>query len=142
VSAADFRGKKKLVVSFWASWCGPCRMEMPMLAKFYRQTHKGDADYEMVSVSVDADRADAETAATQLKVPVRGAARCHQPDLADVRCGRDSGGILIDKDGKVIHGEVASRRAWTSCWHRNSESRTTIPWRERRMTAAAIEFKT
>jgi len=106
VSAAEFRGKKKLVVSFWASWCGPCRMEMPMLAKFYRQTHKGDADYEMVSVSVDADRADAETAATQLKVPFAVLLDPTSQTLQTYGVDAIPAVFVIDKDGKVIHGEV------------------------------------
>jgi peroxiredoxin len=106
VSAADFRGKKKLVVSFWASWCEPCRLELPVLAKFYQQTHKGDADYEIVSISVDADRADAEKAATQLKVPFTVLLDPASKTLQAYGVDAIPAMFVIDKDGKVLHGQV------------------------------------
>lgn len=105
VSVAEFRGKKKLVVSFWASWCGPCRRELPVLARFYQQTHDA-ADYEIVAISVDNNRADAQAGATQLKLPF--------PVLLDLTgatsqvYGVDAIPALfvIGKDGKVLNGQA------------------------------------
>jgi thiol-disulfide isomerase/thioredoxin len=45
---------KGLILHFWATWCPPCREEMPELVKFVKDT-KGDANVEFLAVSVDED---------------------------------------------------------------------------------------
>jgi thiol-disulfide isomerase/thioredoxin len=52
---ADAKGQK-LVVAFWASWCAPCRHELPALSKWA----KANPYVRVVAVNVDRDRADAE----------------------------------------------------------------------------------
>ncbi len=48
----DFVGKGKYVlVDFWASWCGPCRKEMPNVKKAYNKYH--NKGFDIVSVSLD-----------------------------------------------------------------------------------------
>ena len=51
VKFSDFIGKGKyMLVDFWASWCGPCRGEMPNLRSVYEEFH-GDK-FDMLSVAV------------------------------------------------------------------------------------------
>lgn len=49
IASKDFEGKAHLVV-FWATWCGPCRMEIDELKAVRKQFPK---DFEVVGLSVD-----------------------------------------------------------------------------------------
>ncbi|MDR3118984.1 MAG: AhpC/TSA family protein [Mediterranea sp.] len=54
VKLSDYAGKGKLVlVDFWASWCSPCRNEMPKLVEAYAKYK--DKNFEIVGVSLDQD---------------------------------------------------------------------------------------
>jgi len=48
VSLADYRGKL-LVVNFWATWCAPCKKEMPMLSAL--QAEFGGPDFDVVTIA-------------------------------------------------------------------------------------------
>jgi thiol-disulfide isomerase/thioredoxin len=59
-SLKEFKGKV-LVIDFWASWCGPCRAEIPHLKEYY-QEFKGNKEVAFLSVSIDGKKADWEKA--------------------------------------------------------------------------------
>jgi thiol-disulfide isomerase/thioredoxin len=65
VHLASLRGKVVLV-DFWASWCGPCREELPELEKL-KATYAGK-DVAIVTVNLDNERANALKMARQLKL--------------------------------------------------------------------------
>jgi len=50
LSLADFRGRVVLL-NIWATWCAPCRQEMPTLDRL--QAKLGGSDFEVVALSVD-----------------------------------------------------------------------------------------
>jgi peroxiredoxin len=111
VSLVDYRGKKTVVVSYWASWCGPCKVELPELREFYKRYHKGDANFEILAISIDEDKANAEkyAAAEKLPFPVLFDPQSKTADAYSVE------GIptmfVIDKDGKIVHAHVGLEQA-------------------------------
>lgn len=56
VSLTDYKGKV-VFLNVWATWCLPCREEMPSMEKLYQQL-KGE-DFEILAVSIDATGAKA-----------------------------------------------------------------------------------
>jgi thiol-disulfide isomerase/thioredoxin len=55
VSFDQFRGKV-IFLNLWATWCGPCRMEMPTIQKLYDQVEKDNIVFVMLSLDEDKDK--------------------------------------------------------------------------------------
>ena len=65
ISLAALKGKV-VVVDFWASWCAPCKEEMPVLESLYKRFK--DSGLMIVGVSVDNELANAKKFLTGVKV--------------------------------------------------------------------------
>lgn len=50
VTPADFSGKT-ILINFWATWCAPCRQEMPMLMDLQRQF--GSSGFQVIGIALD-----------------------------------------------------------------------------------------
>lgn len=50
VKLSDYKGKK-VIINFWATWCSPCKAEMPHLEKYYKKS-KDSANVEIIAVNM------------------------------------------------------------------------------------------
>ena len=104
---SDFRGRITLV-NFWATWCAPCRVEMPALVAL-RDAYHGRG-FEVVGVAMDDDdRAKVAAFVHDMHVG-------YPIVLKDASVGKAYGGVrylpqsfLLDRDGKVLAHIVGTR---------------------------------
>jgi peroxiredoxin len=88
-----------VMVNFWATWCGPCRVEMPHLTRLYEK-YRGSG-FVVLAVNIDEDPRKAASLATQLgmRFPVLLDTDKKVSRLYDLRDMPST--VLIDRDGRV-----------------------------------------
>lgn len=98
VSLSDLKGQVVLI-NFWASWCGPCRQEMPVLEQLYKKYKS--AGFTLVGVNVEPKSADAEgfLKSTPVSFPVLFDPESKVSRLYEVT-GMPST-VIVDRTGKV-----------------------------------------
>lgn len=94
----DYRGQV-VMLNFWASWCGPCRQEMPLMDEIY-QNYK-DLGFTVLAVNVDADSADANRflEAVPVSYPVLYDTESRVSELYEVDAMPTT--VMIDRDGNA-----------------------------------------
>lgn len=65
VKLSDFKGKKPVVINIWASWCGPCKAEMPYFERVMKE-YGDDVEVLMINLT-DGQRETKEKALSYLK---------------------------------------------------------------------------
>ncbi len=113
-----------VLVNIWATWCPPCRTEMPSMERLYQKL--GDEEFEIMAVSVDAELGLLD-AAGEVGGDVRAFAdslgltfpMLHDPSGDIQRLYRTSGlpeTFLIGRDG-IIYKWVAGGTEWDAAEH-------------------------
>jgi peroxiredoxin len=103
---SSLRGKYVLI-DFWASWCGPCRREMPEVKKIYEKYK--NKNFEILGVSLDREKKEWIKAIHEDKLPWK-----HVSDLKfwDCQAAREYNvqsipyTVLVDPEGKILAKEL------------------------------------
>lgn len=98
IRLAELRGQVVLL-NFWASWCGPCRQEMPLLNSLYQRYET--AGFTLLGVNVESEPSAAEKVLKEIPVnyPILFDSDSHVSELYEVSAMPSS--VLIDCDGRV-----------------------------------------
>jgi thiol-disulfide isomerase/thioredoxin len=120
VHLKDLRGKL-VVLNFWATWCGPCKEELPMIVKTAQAN--ANADLVFIAVSVDDAKTQARVpdAVKQFGITFPVWVGANGDDLYNLSKGQAAPAtIFIDRDGTIqarVSGEI-----------RESELKERIDW--------------
>ena len=102
VSIEEFRGRKTLI-NFWATWCRPCRKEMPMLNGVFLS--QDPSDFSVVGIAIDKpEKVTQFVAELGIDFPIM----VGQSEAYDVMKGLGNEAltlpytILIDEEGEVV----------------------------------------
>lgn len=95
---SEYRGDV-VMVNFWATWCGPCRQEMPILDELYSRYQR--VGFSLLGVNIDDNSSKAMNMVNELGVtfPVLFDSRKEVSELYDVDAMPVT--LLIDREGTV-----------------------------------------
>ena len=107
---SDYKGKP-LIINVWASWCGPCRMEMGSLDRLARRY--GGKQFNVIGISTDDDGNAAATFIKQSKVSFENFldSRVFLENMLGANTIPLT--VLVDANGRVL-GKVRGVREWDS----------------------------
>lgn len=107
-SISDYVGKGKVVlIDFWASWCGPCRADMPRLVALYKKYK--DKGFDILGISLDENMGSWTKAIESMNMT--------WPNISDLRgwqskaariydVNRIPQSFLVDKDGNIVGADL------------------------------------
>ena len=102
IDLAQYKGQV-VMINFWASWCGPCRQEMPLLESIYKKYKP--LGFTLIGVNVEPDQKEAENFLKQTPVsfPVLFDAKSKVSGLYNVQVMPTT--VFIDRKGnlRLVH---------------------------------------
>ena len=111
IRLSELRGQP-VIINFWATWCGPCRVEMPAFSSFA----KAHPDVRVLGVAVDSgDPARLAIEKQKLGIP-------YDVLVADRGVTRDYGvtslptTVVVDEQGKIVKAQAGIVWGWQLGW--------------------------
>ena len=98
VQLADFQGDV-VMINFWASWCGPCRQEMPLIEGLHKKY--GKLGFTVLAVNVDTNPADAQKMLAEIPTsfPIGFDSKNKISELYDVDSMPST--VMVDRKGNM-----------------------------------------
>ncbi|MES9814295.1 MAG: TlpA family protein disulfide reductase [Candidatus Thiodiazotropha sp.] len=98
IKLSELRGQV-VMVNFWASWCGPCRQEMPLLQQLFDRYQS--LGFSLLGVNVDEDRAAADKMLRDVPVsfPILYDDRSKVSKQYQVKAMPST--FMVDRDGRI-----------------------------------------
>jgi peroxiredoxin len=102
INLAQYKGQV-VMINFWATWCGPCRQEMPLLESIYKKYNKMGFTLLGVNVEPDSKAAEGWLKATPVSFPILFDTKSEVSKMYQV-AGMPST-VIVDRKGnvRVIH---------------------------------------
>ena len=111
VRLSELRGKKVVLINFWATWCPPCRLEMPTMQQIYSE-YKGKG-FEILAVNIEPDaKEEIRDFIKELRLTFPVLLDSNMKVTRQYRLFGLPVSVLIDRQG-IIRGKEIGYHDWT-----------------------------
>lgn len=105
ISLSDLKGKK-VFLNFWASWCPPCRAEMPDIEKLYAETK--DSDLVILAVNLGEDKNTVKSFIDKNNYKFKVLLDSDQNVAAKYNITSIPTSFFIDKEGTIVEKRIGA----------------------------------
>jgi peroxiredoxin len=115
IRLSELRGQV-VMINFWATWCGPCRQELPLMYKIYQRYR--DTGFVVLAVNIEEDTAHSAKVAKSMKLgfpvlfdPEKRVSRQYDPPAMPAT-------LIVDKDGRVRYVHLGYKPGYEDAYER------------------------